>query len=455
MVEAGGVLMAMLWQDIRYGVRTLRNSPGFATIAVLTLALGIGANTTIFSLVDTVLIRPLPITKPSEVVRLASGRTKGEARVGFVSFPSYLEYRDHSDAFSGMAAYLDRLPVNVSVGKLGAERVDAGMVTGNYFRLLGVNAAHGRVIVLEDDRPGAAPVVMLSDNFWRRYFFADANVLGTTVTVDGQQFTVVGITPPGFGGVSFENLPEVWVPMAYGFQIDPLLKSQIPLRSESFTPFAVVARLKPGVSITEAQAQLDTVAAGLGSGKTDPTEGRGFVRPWPVLVSVTEEARHDRARYSFLLLSIVALVLLIACADAGGLFLARAEARQKEIAVRLALGATRFRIIRLHVIEGLLVSVLGALVGGLVANWGARLIAASAPVTLPIPPERASSILDFRILGFAALVAICAGLLSNLVPAFRYSRSDLIHLMNGESRTVHALSQRLPLQNLLVVIQVS
>jgi ABC-type antimicrobial peptide transport system permease subunit len=217
------------------------------------------------------------------------------------------------------------------------------MVAGNYFRLLGVNAAHGRVIVPEDDRPGAAPVVMLSDNFWRRYFFGDASVLGTTVTVDGQQFTVVGITPPGFGGVSFENLPEIWVPMSYGFQIDPLLKSQIPLRRESFTLFAVVARLKPGVSITQAQAQLDTVAAALGAGKADPTEGTGFVRPWPVLVPVTEEARHDRSRYSFLLLSIVALVLLIACADAGGLFLARAEARQREIAVRLALGATRFR----------------------------------------------------------------------------------------------------------------
>jgi len=447
--------MGMLWQDIRYGMRMLRNNPGFAIISVLTLALGIGANVTIFSLVDVVLFRPLPITKPSEVVRLTTGRTRGEAFWGFVSFPTYERYRNSSAVFSSMASYIDRLPVNVSAGELVAERVDAGMVTGDYFQLLGVNAAHGRVIVPEDDSPGAVPVVMLSDNFWRRYFFANAGVLGTTVTVDGQQFTVVGITPPGFGGVSFENLPEIWMPMAYGFQIDPLLKSQIPLRRESFAPFAVVARLKPGVSITQAQAQVETLAAGLGAGRADPSEGTGFVRPWPVLVSVTEEARHDRVRYSFLLLSIVALVLLIACADAGGLFLARAEARQKEIAVRLALGATRFRIIRQHVIEGLLVSVLGALIGGLVSNWGARLISAAAPATLPIPLERASSILDFRILGFAALVAICAGILSNLVPAFRYSRSDLIYVMKGESRTVQALTRRLSLQNLLVVIQVA
>src|SRR5437879_984151 len=209
MVDAGGVLMGMLWQDISYGIRMLRNSPGFATIAVLTLALGIGANTAIFSLADVVLIRPLPVAKPSKVLRLASGRTKGEARVGFVSFPSYLEYRDHSHAFSGMAAYLDRLPVNVSVGKLGAERVDAGMVTGNYFQTLGVNAALGRVIVPEDDSLSATPIVMLSHDFWRRRFSADAKVLGTTVIVDGQQFTIVGITPTGFGGASFENLPEI------------------------------------------------------------------------------------------------------------------------------------------------------------------------------------------------------------------------------------------------------
>src|SRR5260370_1247981 len=332
--------MGMLWRDIHYGMRMLRKNPGFAIIAVLTLALGIGANVTIFSLVDVVLFRPLPITKPSAVVRLTTGRTRGEAFGGFV-------------------------------------------------------------------------------------------------------------------GVSFENLPEIWIPMAYGFQIDPLLKSQIPLRRESFAPFAVVARLKPGVSITQAQAQLDTLGAGLGAGRADPSEGTGFVRPWPVLCSGTEEARHDRIRYSFLLLSIVALVLLIACADAGGLFLARAQARQKEIAVRLALGATRFRIIRLHVIEGLLVSVLGALTGGFVANWGVLLISASAPATLPIPLERASSILDFRILGFAAFVAICVGILSNLVPAFRYSRSDLIYVMKEKSRTFQSLTPRLSLPNLLGAIQVA
>jgi putative ABC transport system permease protein len=447
--------MGMLWQDIRFGLRMLRNSPGFASIAVLTLALGIGGNTAVFSLVDVVLFRPLPIAKPSDVVRVAMGTTKGEARSGFISFPSYLQYRDRSDAFTGMAACLDRLPVNVSAGKLGSERVDAGMVTGNYFQTLGVNAARGRVIVPGDDNPSAMHVVMLSHDFWHSHFFADPGVLGTTVIVDGQPFTVVGITPQGFGGVSFENLPAIWLPMTFGFQIDPLLKSQMPLHSESFNPFAVVARLKPGVSIRQAQAQLDAVAAGLGAGKEESGEEAGFLRPWPVLVSATGEARHDRARYALLVSGIVVLVLLIACADAAGLLLARAESRQKEIAVRLALGAPRFRIIQLHLIEGLLVSFPGALAGGLLAKWGAQLLTASAPPMLPIPLERASSILDLRILGFTALVAILASILSSLAPALRYSRADLIDAIKAESRIVNALNRRVSLQNLLVVAQVA
>lgn len=449
--------MGMLWQDIRYGLRMLYKNPGFSTIAVLTLALGIGSNTAIFSLVDVVLFRPLPIVKSSEVVRIDAGRTKDHASAGWrwMSFPSYREYRDNSDVFSGLAAYLDRLPVNFSIANLGSERVDAGMVTGNYFPTLGVNAALGRAIAPADDIPGAPPVVMLSHDFWRRHFSSDATVIGTTAVVDGQEFTVVGITPAGFGGVSFENLPGVWLPMSYGFQTDPLLKSQIPLNSLSFSPFAVVGRLRPGISLMQAQAQLDALAERSGAGKLDPSEASNFVRPWPVLVPVTEDARHDRAGYSLLVLSIVGLVLLIACADAAGLLLARAEGRQKEFAVRQALGATRFRIIRLQIVEALLISFAGALIAGFLANWGAILLTASAPSVLPIPLERASSILDMRILAFTTIVAIFAGVLSSVAPAWRFYRSNLIDVIKGESRTVNAISRRISMQNLLVVVQVA
>src|SRR5260370_7760455 len=173
--------MGMLWRDINYGMRMLRKNPGFAIIAVLTLALGIGANVTIFSLVDVVLFRPLPITKPSEVVRLTTGRTRGEAFGGFVSFPTYQQYRNRSAVFSSMASYIDRLPVNVSAGKLGAERVDAGMVTGDYFQLLGVNAAHGRVIFPEDDSAGAMPASILIPHFCHLHSFSPSRPLRTTV----------------------------------------------------------------------------------------------------------------------------------------------------------------------------------------------------------------------------------------------------------------------------------
>ncbi|HXZ19929.1 MAG TPA: ABC transporter permease [Candidatus Acidoferrales bacterium] len=447
--------MGTLWQDIRYGTRLLRNNPAFVAVAVLTLAFGIGANVAIFSLVDVVLFRPLPIKNPGEVVRLTAGRTRGVSEWGFLSFPSYLAYRERSSAFSGMAAYLDRFPVTVSAGRLGSDRVDAGMVTGNYFPTVGVNALVGRALSPADDEPGASPVVMLSHEYWKRRFASDPAAIGLQVLLDGRQSTIVGITPAGFGGVSFENLPEVWLPMSFGFQVDPILKSQIPLAHESFGPFAVIARLKSGVSIAQAQAQLDAIAAGLGAGKEVSGDENGFVRPWPVLVPATAQARKFQSQYSLLVMGIVALVLLIACADAASLLLARAENRQKEVAVRLALGATRGRIVQLHVIEGLLVSLPGALVGALLADWGSKVLVASAPATLPLPIERAVSVLDLRVLGFTALVAILSGVVSSLAPAVKLSRSDLLEVMKGESRALNLLAHRVSLQNLLVIIQVA
>jgi predicted permease len=421
-------------EDLRYGLRMLTKNPGFTIV---------------------VLFRPLPIRRPSEVVRICEGKTRGEAYGRTISYPSYLEYRDNTDFFIGLAAYLDRLPVNISAGKLGTDRVVAGMVTGNYFRTLGVEAAPGRTIAPEDDHLGAPPVAMLSHDFCRRHYSSDASVLGMTVLVDGQLFSVVGVTPAGFGGVSFENLPEIWIPMSYGFQIDPLLKSQIPLRSKSFSPFGVVGRLKPGASVAQAQAQINILGDRLGAGKPEPGEDGDSIRPWPVLASATEVARADRTHYSFLVLGIVLLVLLIACSDAAGLLLVRAEGRQKEFAVRLALGATRFRIIRLHLIEGLLISALGAVAGCALATWGTWLLAASAPPTLPIPLERSASILDIRVLTFTMLAAVLAGVVSSMAPALRYSRSDNVLAIKGEFGSTHTFSHKLSLQNLLVVLQLA
>jgi putative ABC transport system permease protein len=448
-------MLENFFQDLRYSGRMLRNNPLFTAVAVLTLALGIGANTAIFSIVDVLLFRPLPGSRPDELVRIFTGDTRGAAASHFVSLPAYEQYRDNNEAFSGLAAYADRFPANVSAGKFGTERIDAGMVTGNYFQVIGTQAGLGRTLTANDDRPGAAPVVMLGHNFWRRHYPHDSSVLGSQVLVDGQWFTVVGVTPAGFGGVSFENFPEIWVPLTHAVQIDPLLKSQIPLHHESYTPFAVIGRLKSGITLAQAQAQLDTLAARLGSGQPQASEGPDFRRPWPALVPATQAARQGNFQVSLLLLGIVALVLLIACADVAGLMLARSETRQREIAVRLALGGPRRRIMMLHLAEALLVSGLGAIAGCILAAVGARLIIATAPAAIDLPLERATSILDLRVLAFTGGIALAAALVSALAPAIKYSRAELALGLQSASARSHAVGRKFAVQAALVVMQVA
>jgi len=444
-----------LLHDLRYGARMLWKSPGFTFIAVLTLALGIGANTAIFSIIDVLLFRPLPVTQPDQLVRIFSGDTRGNAGWGFISLPEFQDYRDQSAVFSGLAAYVDRFPANVSAGKFGTERVDAGMVTGNYFQLLGASAGMGRTLLPGDDQKGAAPVVMLGHQFWKRHFPSDASVLGSQILIDGQWFTVVGVTPAGFGGVSFENFPQIWLPLSHGVQIDPLLKSQIPLNHKSFVPFAVVGRFKPGISAVQAQAQLDILAERLGAGKPDASEGPDWKRAWPVLVPVTQAARQGNSHFSFLLLGIVVLVLLIACADVAGLMLARAETRQKEIAVRLALGGSRQRIMMLHLSEALLISGLGSVLGCIFAGWATRLIVLTAPPALDLPLDRAASVLDLRVLAFTGMVALASALISAMAPALRYSRTELVLGIKSDSGRSSASGRRFSAQAALVVMQVA
>jgi len=447
-------MLENIFQDLRYSARTLRKNSGFTVIATFILALGIGANTAIFSIVDVLLFRPLPVSKAKELVRVFNGKTRGTVGAPYISYPAFLAYRRDANAFSGLAAYIDRFPANVSATRIAAQRVDAGMVTGNYFQVLGTKAAFGRTLTTEDDQAGAPPAAMLGYNFFRRSFPSASDALGSQILLDGQWFTVVGITPAGFGGVSFENLPEVWLPMTHALQIDPLLKSQIPLGHESFAPFSVIGRLKPGVNIMQAQAQLEALAAQRGAGKPIPAEG-GLLRPWPALVPVTTAARQSNAQFSFLLLGIVALVLLIACADVAGLMLARSQTRQKEIAVRIALGGPRYRIMALHLAEALLVSGMGAIVGCLLAAWGMKLIVHTAPQTLDLPLDRASSILDLRVLLFTGLVALASAIASALAPALKYSRTDATLGIRSDSARFTALSQKFSAQSVLVVMQVA
>ncbi len=448
-------MFSHFFQDFRYSVRALRKNPGFTAIAVVTLALGIGANTAIFSMVDKVIFRPLPIAHPEELVRVFNGQARGNAVSAFVSLPNYLEYRDGMGAFSGLAAYCDRFPANVSAGRFGTERLDAGFVTANYFSVLGAKAALGRTLIPADDAANAPPVVMLSYGFWQRHFAHDASVLNTQVLVDGQSFTVVGVTPAGFGGIDFTNFPEIWVPLSHAVKVDPLLKSQIPIKHQSFSPFGVVGRLKPGVTLAQAQAQLDALATTMGAGKPVPEEG-DFRRPWPTLVNATQAARQPNSRLSLLLVGVVFLVLLIACADVAGLMLARSEARQREVAVRLALGGPRHRIIALHVSEGLIVSTLGATLGCGLAAAGLRVLVHYSPVSLSFPLEHVSSILDLRVLLFTALMSVFAGLISTFAPALKYSKSGIVQAIHGATSSGStAFARRLSPQSAVVVLQLA
>ena len=449
-------MLSSIFQDFRYSLRALGKNLGFTVIAVITLALGIGANTAIFSMVDNLLFRPLPFPHPKELVRIFNGPVRGNPVGSHISLPNYLDYRDGASCFTGIAAYIDRFPVNVSAGKFGTERVDSGMVTANYFKVLGAKAEIGRTLLPSDDDPGAGPVVMLSDSFWRRHFSADASVLGMQLLIDGQAFAVVGVTPAGFAGVSFENFPEVWLPLNHAANIDPLLKSQIPQKKQSFRAFGVIGRLKPGVSLAQAQSQLDVLAAGLGAGKPVPSEGDPeFRREWPVLVSATAAARRDYSRLSLLLLGVVGLVLFIACADVAGLMLARAESRQKESAIRLALGGTPSRVMCLQLSEGLIVGLLGALSGMGLAAAGIRLLVLASPESLPLPSERIVSLLDLRVLMFTASTAVIAGLISTVAPAFKYSRSNVMDAIRRDASLSSALSRRWSAQTMIVVLQVA
>ncbi|HYX52842.1 MAG TPA: ABC transporter permease [Candidatus Limnocylindrales bacterium] len=446
--------MGTAFRDLRHSLRSLYKAPGVALLAVLILALGSGGNVAIFSIVDVLLFRPLPVSNPDQLVRIFTGKTKGDARAGFVSLPDYEEYRDNAPAFSGIAACLDRFPANVSAAKFGSERVNVGMVTGNYFPLLGVHASLGRTLVPDDERTDASPVALLSHSFWKRHYASDAKVLESQILVDGQWFTIAGVVPADFGGVSFENFPELWIPLAQGRNLDPLLKTQLPLNHRSFAPFVVIGRLRTGISLAQAQVQLDTMAARLGAGKPIAEEGN-FQRAWPVLVSATQAARKSNQQTSWLLLGIVILVLLIACADVAGLMLARSETRQREFAVRIALGAPRSRLLVLHFYEALLISAAGAVIGLLIAAASTRIIALSAPAAIDLPLQRSSSILDVRVLAFTIAVSLLTALISAMVPALRYSRSDLALEVKTDSRRSSAIGRSWSIHTALVLAQIA
>jgi putative ABC transport system permease protein len=433
-----------LWQDLRYGARMLAKNPGFTLIAVLTLALGIGANTAIFSLVNTILFRPLPVREPQRLVSVFPTILRTHEPQNF-SYPNYVDVRDRNDVLTDLAAFAFAA---MSLSRNGNNEIIYGyLASGNYFELLGVKAALGRTFTKDDDRtPGAHPVAVLSYAGWQKRFGADRNIVGQTVLLNNRSYTIIGVAPPGFNGTEVIYAPEIWAPMMMLEQIKPGSKE---LEQRNISSTYCVGQLKPGLSVAQAESSLSNLMAQLGREYPDSNEGKGMILTRPGLISPT--LRTPMIGFAGVLMLTVALVLVIACANLAGLLLARATGRRKEIAIRLALGASRARLVRQVLTESVLLALVGGVLGVLLAVGLIDLVMAfKPPLSLPLLLDLQ---LDWRVLGFTLALSLLTGALFGLLPALQATKPELVLALKDES--AHGGYRRSRLRNALVVAQVA
>jgi predicted permease len=439
--------MQTLWQDLRYGARMLLRSPGFTLVAALTLGLGIGANTAIFSFVNSLFLRPLAVANPGQVMRLYAEDSRGRKFDSF-SFPNYADLRDRSQTLQELAAhgYTD---ASVGLGD-GAENTAGEVVTGNYFNLLGVNAALGRALSPEDDlTSGAHPVAVISHAFWQRRLGADRNAVGRKLYINGHPFTVVGVMPEGFKGTYQAFGADFWAPMMMQGQVRPRGLSHY---DRGWGWLHGTARLKPGVTLAQAQAELDRLANQLRQEYPNVNRGVTGFRFYPAS-ALPEEFRQGASGMLKFFMAVVGLALLAACANIAGLLLARMTARQREVAVRLSLGATRSRLLRQLLTESLLLALLGSVAGLFFAVWLADGLMTLAPPDFRnfSPAHR----LDARVLAFTLAVSVVAGVLCGLFPALRASQSNLVTALKEGGLAASGGSHRSRLQQAFVAAQVA
>ena len=415
-------LLDQLRQDLTYAVRTLRRSPAFTLVAVLCLALGIGANTAIFTLVDAALLRMLPVADPESLVVVRSVGPGGGRRLSSFSYPQFVYLREHADMLAAVFAYA-RIDLNLSSGSLTDAPIGQ-LVSDNYFSALGVQPVIGRGFAPSDDM-----VAVISYRYWHTRFHGDAAIFGRAVVLNGFPFTIIGVAPRRFFGVEVGNSPEVFVPLALCDRLSPGAP-RLP-RPNSFW-LAVMARLRPEVPVAQAEARTNLVfRQGVEQATGLPPNLARFLKQWRIaLVRGGKGMPGISAQFGaplLILMTVVSLVLMIACANVASLLLARAAARRKEIAVRLALGAGRLRLVRQFFTESLLLSAAGGALGLLFGIWGARALAGF------LTNHVLDVSLDIRVLGFTLLVSVLTGLLFGIAPGLRAARVDLTPAFKGEA----------------------
>jgi putative ABC transport system permease protein len=429
-----------MWQDLRYGVRMLVRKPGFSSIAVLTLGLGIGANTAIFTVVDAALLRGLPYDDPDRLVQVWETRRGGEIKQLDASYPDYLDWGQPSEVIEGICGYTGWGGSFTLTGRGEPERIEGARVTASFFSVLGVAPIAGRAFLPGEDRPQAERTVILSYGLWQRRFGADPNVVGQSLILDGSDYTVLGVLPRSFQFAPMGKA-EIWVPLR-------------PTAMQSERRFMhwldVIARLKPGVSLAQAQAQMDAVGERIERADPESHTGAGIK-----LVPLHEQVIGSIGTLLLVLLGSVGLVLLIACANVANLLLLRAAARRQEMAIRLALGATRWRLVRQLASESLLLTLVGGLFGLVLAVWSAKLLLAAIPAAqLDAMPYLRGLTLNARVLGFTGALSLLTGVVFGLAPAWQSARPDLQAALKDSSRAgTNAGRQRF--RSLLVVSEIA